>query len=109
MGQQRYAAVMKATPAMMWLTSADNSFLTQLDSGRAYMRAARAAAGLGLSLHPVSQALQEFPEMSSLRQQAHRPLQVTEPSRVQMLSRLGYGPTVEPSPRRPLQAMLCNG
>jgi hypothetical protein len=106
MGQQRYAAMMKATPAMLWLTSADNSRQTQLDSGRAYMRAALAATGLGLSVHPVSQALQEYPEMASQREQAHRLLQAAEPSRVQMLCRLGYGPPVEPSPRRPLQALL---
>lgn len=106
MGQQRYAGMMKATPAMLWLASADNSRRAQLDSGRAYLRAALAATGLGLSLHPVSQALQEFPEMASQREQAHRLLQVAEPGRVQMLCRLGYGPAVEPSPRRPLQALL---
>jgi hypothetical protein len=108
MGQQRYAAMMKATPAMLWLTSADNSRRAQLDSGRAYMRAALAVAGLGLSLHPVSQALQEFPEMANHREQAHRLLQVAEPARVQMLCRLGHGPSVDPSPRRPLQALLRN-
>jgi hypothetical protein len=106
MGRQRYAAMMKATPAMVWLTSGDNSRLSQLDSGRAYMRMALAATGAGLSLHPVSQALQEFPEVASQREQAHRVLQVAAPSRVQMLCRLGHGPAVEPSPRRPLQALL---
>jgi len=106
MGKQRYAAMMKATPALMWLASADNSRAAQFDSGRAYMRAALAVTGLGLSLHPVSQALQEFPEMASHREQAHRLLQVAEPARVQMLCRLGHGPSVEPSPRRPLQALL---
>lgn len=106
MGKQRYAAMMKATPAMLWLSSADNSRQSQLDSGRAYMRAALAVAGLGLSLHPVSQALQEYPEMAGWREQAHRLLQVAAPGRVQMLCRLGHGPAVDASPRRPLQALL---
>jgi Nitroreductase family len=106
MGKQRYAAMMKATPALLWLASADNSRAAQLHSGRAYVRAALAATGLGLSLHPVSQALQEFPEMNSQRELAHRLLQVAQPARLQMLCRLGYGPNVEPSPRRPLQALL---
>lgn len=106
MGRQRYEAMMKATPAVLWLASADNSRRAQLDSGRAYMRVALAATGLGLSLHPVSQALQEFPEMNTLRKDAHRLLRISEPGRLQMLCRLGYGPAVEPSPRRPLRALL---
>lgn len=72
------------------------------------MRVALAATGLGLSLHPVSQALQEFPEMNTLRKDAHRLLRVDEPGRLQMLCRFGYGPAVEPSPRRPLRALLLS-
>lgn len=43
-GLQRYEAMMKATPAVLWLASADNSRRAELESGRAYTRVALTAA-----------------------------------------------------------------
>lgn len=88
-----------ATPSFFWIESLDNSRVSQIDAGRAFLRATLAATKLGLSTHPCSAPLQEYPEMSSLYLQIHKLLGVNSPSRIQMLVRLGYGPAAYPAPR----------
>jgi hypothetical protein len=57
-------------------------------------------------MHPVSQALQEFPEMTAEFDTLHRRLGVASPQRVQMLARVGYAPAVDAAARWPLEAKL---
>jgi hypothetical protein len=103
-----YSEMLHATPAYAVLTSAANTPADHIEAGRKWLRLNLATTGLGLSLHPVSQALQEFPEMAPLRGQAHELL--AQPGHtVQMLGRLGFGPDVPPSPRWPVDACIRNG
>jgi hypothetical protein len=84
-----------------------NTRLDQIDAGRRWLRLNLATTGLGLSLHPVSQALQEFPEMVEVRSRAH--VILAEPGQtVQMLGRLGYGPKTPRTPRWPLETRIRN-
>jgi hypothetical protein len=94
------------THAWAWLSSADNSRRTQIEAGRAYLRADLAAAQLGLAIHPNSQVLQEFEAMSTLFGQFHAEVGVAQPARVQMFVRLGYAARPEPAPRRPLGRLV---
>lgn len=94
------------THAWAWLRSADNSRRTQIEAGRAYMRTDLAAASLGLAIHPNSQVLQEFPEMADLYNRFHAEVGVVQPSRVQMLVRLGYASRPESAPRRPVARLV---
>ncbi|NBW54959.1 MAG: twin-arginine translocation pathway signal protein, partial [Betaproteobacteria bacterium] len=55
---------MATTPACVWLSTADNTRTTQMLAGRAYVRLQLAATALGLRMHPLSQALQEYPEQA---------------------------------------------
>ncbi len=106
-GLSMYADMFAATPAFGWLTSADNERATQIAAGRAYLRLALAATTAGLAVHPVSQALQEFPEMAPAFERAHRLLEAPPSGRVQMLFRLGrHDGAVPPAPRRPLPHMV---
>jgi len=58
-------------------------------------------------MQPLSQALQEYPEQAGPYAEIHALLQAPPHVRtVQMWTRLGYGPPVEPAPRRGLQAHL---
>ena len=88
-----------STPAFFWMTTDGNSRTTQLLAGRAYARAQLTATAYGLSMHPLQQALQEYPEQSDAYAAihalvgAHRPRQT-----VQMWARIGYGPRIGPSP-----------
>ena len=101
-GLDMYRAITGSAMAYVWLTTSGNRRRDQLEAGRAYVRLNLKATELGLSMHPLSQALQEYPEMDELRGALDRRLQTPDGHRVQMLARLGYGPEVGPSPRWPL-------
>lgn len=97
----------------VWLATPGNSRALQVEAGRAYVRLQLAATQLGLGMHPMSQALQEFAEMAPHYEQAHRLLIGQGAPRgpgdetVQMFCRLGYPPgAVAATPRRPLAVFL---
>ncbi len=103
-----YKSMLLTTPAFAVLTSPGNSRTDQVNTGRRWLRLNLKTAEMGLSLHPVSQALQEYPEMTDHYTQAHALL--AQPGEtVQMLGRLGYGPKVAKSPRWPLETRILNG
>lgn len=106
-GVRVYREMLAATQAYAVLTSAGNSRLDQIEAGRRWLRLNLAVTGLGLSLHPVSQALQEYPEMADVRSRAHALLAETGQT-VQMLGRLGYGPKTPRTPRWPLETRIRN-
>lgn len=89
-------------PAFIWIDTTGNTRATQIEAGRAYARMNLAATANGLSMHPWSQALQEYPEMAALHTRAEDILASPEFARVQMLARVGFGPAVDPAPRRGL-------
>src|SRR5262249_40502126 len=93
-------------PAFVWIVTPDNTRRAQIEAGRTYARLNLAATGFGLSMHPWSQALQEYPEMAALHAEAERLLNAPGEARVQMLARVGYGPAVPPAPRRGLAEHL---
>lgn len=93
-----YQPMIEATPAAVWLTSQRNSREDQINAGRAWLRLNLKTTQAGLALHPVSQALQEYPEMSEQYGRAHR-LLASPGETVQMLGRLGYAAPVPQTPR----------
>jgi len=98
---------LEATPAFFWQVTQGNDRRTQVAAGRAYARAQLAATAHGLSMQPLSQALQEYPEQAQPYAQVHALLQAPRPAQtVQMWARLGYAPPVGPAPRRGLEALL---
>lgn len=107
-GIKIYQDLMEQTPAYAVLTSAGNTRVDQVETGRRWLRLNLATTGAGLALHPVSQALQEYPEMTTLYDAAHD-LLAPEGHTVQMLGRLGYGPIIPRTPRWPLEAKLTGG
>lgn len=97
-GIDMYQPIMEATPAFVWLTSADNTRESQIAAGRAWLRLNLLTAEHGLALHPVSQCLQEYPEMEPHYQSAHQ-LLAQAGETVQMLGRLGYAAPASQTPR----------
>jgi len=92
----------------LWLAGEDHARGTQLKAGRAYVRLHLQATAAGVDLHPLSQALQEFPEMRASYEALHRELGV-DPARgpVQMLARAGFAlAPAGPSPRRDLGSIV---
>ena len=96
-------AAMETGAGFFWIASQGNRRSQQLASGlRAYARAHLQATALGMDMHPLSQALQEFAEMRGPHEELHRVLGfVPETTTAQMLARVGYGKArAQPSPRR---------
>lgn len=107
-GIEIYRDMLAATPAYAVLTSPANTRADQIDAGRRWLRLNLMTTRLGLALHPVSQALQEYPEMAAHYKSAHDML--AEPGHtVQMLGRLGFGPEVQQTPRWPLETRIAHG
>lgn len=107
---ERFNAAIASTPAYFWLSTERNDRITQLLTGRAYVRAQLAATAQGLSMHPLSQALQEYPEQKPHYQAVHQLLGAAERGHtVQMWTRLGHAPAIGPAPRRGLEAHLVKG
>jgi hypothetical protein len=91
-----------------WITSRTNTRGTQVESGRAYVRAHLRATALGIDMHPLSQAVQEFAEVKPQFDALKSLLGIAETgTTVQMLVRVGYGAAgTGPSPRRDVASLI---
>jgi hypothetical protein len=103
-GLEMQQEICGSIPALFWITSPENSRADQIEAGRRYVRANLRATMLGVAVHPLSQALQEYPEMAGRFSEIQKLLGAKEGQRVQMLARIGYAHPVEPAPRWPLEA-----
>lgn len=104
-GKAIYKTMLTATPAYLWVATGGNSRVDQIEAGRSWLRINLASTGAGLALHPISQALQEFPEMAALRAEIHGGLAAPGET-LQMLGRVGYGPMTAETPRWALEHRL---
>lgn len=95
-------------PALFWIKTKGNSRLHQIDAGRRYVHAQLKAQTHGLAVHPMSQSLQEYPEMAELFAAIHRQTGAMPEERIQMLARVGYASPILPAPRWPLEKMLVS-
>lgn len=100
--------IYSSVPAAVWIVTPGNSRAEQLEAGRLYARVNLRATSLGLAMHPMSQALQEYPEMASLFGAVRRLLRVGDGAVLQMLARLGHGPDVAPAPRWPVERHIVS-
>jgi len=92
-----------STPGFFWMVTPGNDRVTQINAGRAYARVQLAATAQGLSMQPLSQALQEYAEQARPYRAIHALAGATQPGQtVQMWARIGYAPAVSPAPRRRL-------
>jgi hypothetical protein len=92
----------------LWLASNGNTRKQQVAAGRAYVRTHLTATSLGIDIHPLSQALQEFKEVQKPYVDMHKLLGFDPASTtLQMLARVGYGvKAADASPRRDIQTMV---
>ncbi len=92
----------------VWINTLGNNRQLQIAAGRNYLRIALQIAGLGLSMQPMSQALQEYEAMKPHYKQVHQMLTQASTEHVQMLARIGYAAKVPPSPRWELSTRIRN-
>lgn len=93
--------------AHIWITTKGNTREDQIAAGHDWVRLNLQTTGLGMGLQPLSQALQEYPEMADHYAQIHKEL-AEDGETVQMFARLGYCAPVPESPRWPLEAKIIN-
>lgn len=91
----------------VWLVTDGNTRPDQIATGADWLRVNLAATAAGVAFQPLSQTLQEYPEMAALYADLHARL-APNGGTVQMLARIGYGPAVDPSPRWPLDAKILD-
>lgn len=92
--------------AFLWLATPGNTRADQIAAGRGHIRMNLKATELGLSMHPLSQSLQEFPEMRPHYQAMREKLGIAAGETLQMLVRLGYGPQTAAAPRWPYETRI---
>lgn len=90
--------------AHLWLVTPTNDRPAQIRAGRDWLRIHLASTAAGVAMQPLSQCLQEYPEMAALYRRTHE-LLAPAGGTVQMLARLGHAAPVAPSPRWSLQAI----
>lgn len=107
-GLDMYEPIIHSARGFVWIKAETNTRLSQLLAGRAWVRMNLAAQKAGLGIHPLSQVLQEFPEMAGPFAALRDELAVTGDGVVHMLGRVGYARFPSPSPRWPLESKLID-
>lgn len=82
-GLDQVKAMCGSVPAIVVIATPGDARAQQLEAGRLYAHAA-----LGLAMHPLSQALQEYAEMAPAFARVHA-LLAAPGERLQMLARIG--------------------
>jgi hypothetical protein len=112
---ERYQGLTTTAMGFLWLSSdtaanaaAGRTRSAEVAAGRAYLRLHLKATEMGLQMHPLSQALQEFSEMREHHARVHQ-LTTGGPAErrtVQMLCRLGHAADQPHTPRRALEGII---
>ena len=101
-----FEPILQSAKGHVWVISPDASRASQIEAGRLWLRLNLMTQQLGLAIHPLSQALQEFPEMATHYRAAHGIVGAVEGEVVQMLGRIGFAEFPSPTPRWPLESHL---
>lgn len=104
-GRKAVLANTETAMGHLWMVTQSNTRRDQIAAGADWLRINLACTAEGLSFQPLSQALQEYPEMTELYENTHQRL-APNGGTVQMLARIGYGPDVAVSPRWPIEAKI---
>lgn len=97
--------IKSAKGIVVWITDA-NTFEDWVLAGRDFVRFSLALTKENLWAHPYNQAIQEYAEMASVREQMDRLLGIAGSQKIQMMVRIGRGATSYRSYRRSLDAFL---
>lgn len=105
-GIEMYREIIGSAMGFAWIKAEENTRITQLEAGRDWVRMNLAAQQAGLCIHPLSQILQEFPEMAQPYESVRDELGVDSNGVVHMLGRVGYTKFPKASPRWPIESKL---
>ena len=77
-GIDMYQGLIGSAMGFVYVTNVTNSRADQLRAGYDWVRLNLKATKLGIAIHPLSQVLQEFPEMNDLYREIHETLGITQ-------------------------------
>ena len=97
---------MESAMGYVFIKTGENSRTAQIASGRDYVRLNLKATELGIAFHPMSQALQEYAEMTPHHEAIRDQLGIKPSETLQMFARIGYGSEIKPSPRWPYETRI---
>jgi len=104
-GIEMYREIIHTAMGFVAVITDNNSRTDQINAGSDWVRINLKSVKLGICVHPLSQALQEYSEMDAIMNELHETLG-QRGKRVQMLARVGYGSNVSASPRWSLDDKL---
>ena len=107
-GVEMYRDIVHSAKGFAWVTADENTRVSQLEAGKTWVRMNLAAQHAGLCIHPLSQVLQEFPEMAEPYMAIRQELGLPDGGVIHMLGRIGYTKFPKPSPRWPLESKLIS-
>ena len=107
-GLKMYDPIIHSAQGFVWVKAEENTRLSQLEAGQAWVRMNLAAQQNGVCVHPLSQILQEFPEMAEPYEAIRAELNVQPNGVIHMLGRVGYTKFPAASPRWPIESKLIN-
>jgi len=110
----RFEGHSRSAMGFVWLTTPNSvrdsgtSRSAEVAAGRAYMRLQLKATEIGLQMHPMSQAPEEFAEMKPHYDRLHQLLLGTDAAQhtVQMFCRIGHCANPQHAPRRGVDAIV---
>ncbi len=105
-GLDIWDGIVGSAMAYFWIVTPGNTREDQLNAGRGWVRANLKATELGVGLHPLSQALQEYSEMTDLFVEMRDQVGAGAGETLQMFGRMGYGPAAPRTPRWPVETRL---
>lgn len=94
-----------STNSFVYLITSDNSRQAQIKAGMTYARMQLMATKLGLVMHPLSQALQEYKEQDEMYKDIHKMLAKNSET-IQMWCRIGTADGVKKSPRKDIYSFV---
>ncbi|TGL60678.1 Acg family FMN-binding oxidoreductase [Leptospira sarikeiensis] len=103
-GMEMFSSQVESSKGFIFLKTKQNEIIDWVQAGRDYLRLHLATTKNGFALHPMSQILQEYPEMDTLRNEFESTLKPGE--KIQMLVRLGKSDYHYYSPRREPQSFI---
>ena len=105
-GIEIFAKALNSSSTIACLKTNQNDFKNWIQVGRDYVRLNLALTKLGFQLHPMSQILQEYSEMTDLSNKLNDLLGTKQNEKIQMLVRIGKSDYFFQSPRREIKSIL---
>lgn len=99
----------KSARAFVYILTQKNEMKDWVESGEKYAHLNIAVNSLSYSMHPMSQILQEYPEMEKIKLEFEKLLEVPTKAKIQMFARLGKSDYFFQSPRRDPKGMNLDG